>query len=79
MCRNTVPEVLSQKGTRWNGVLKLLFPDIGITDTTPLWLNFGSLFTFQNLFQKKNSSDQDISYVVLMAASRKNFQPNCRL
>jgi hypothetical protein len=31
------------------------FPGTGITNTTPLPPNFGSLFAFQNLFQKKNN------------------------
>jgi hypothetical protein len=33
------------------------FHGIGITNTAPLQLNFGSLFAFWNLFQKKESID----------------------
>jgi hypothetical protein len=36
-----------------------LIPGVGITNTTPLRPNFGSLFTFLNLFQKKNDADDN--------------------
>jgi hypothetical protein len=45
---NAVPEALSQNDANRNA-----FPGVGITNTTPLLPNFGSLFVFQNLFQKK--------------------------
>jgi hypothetical protein len=34
----------------------ILFPGIGITNTTPLPPNYGSHFAFRNLFQKKSSA-----------------------
>jgi hypothetical protein len=39
------------------------FPGIGITNTTPLQPNAGSLFAFQNLFLKKNSAGYMIVFV----------------
>jgi hypothetical protein len=56
ICQNDVLEVLSQKDASWNGILEPLFPGIGLTNTTSLQLNFGLLFVFQNLIQKKNST-----------------------
>jgi hypothetical protein len=55
-CWNAVPEVLSQRDASCNGIPESFFPCIGITKTTPLRPNFGSLFAFWNLFQKKNSA-----------------------
>jgi hypothetical protein len=48
---NVVLEVPSQKDARGTA-----FWNLSISNTTPLQQNFGSLFGFQNLFQKKNST-----------------------
>jgi hypothetical protein len=53
--QNAIPEVLSLKDTSWKGVLEP-FPGICISNTTPLRPNFGPLFAFRNLFEKKNST-----------------------
>jgi hypothetical protein len=52
---NAVLEVLSQKDRSRKDVPECHFPGIGISNTTPLRPNFGSLFAFRNLFQNKNS------------------------
>jgi len=53
--RNSVPEVLSQKDASRNGVQELF--SWHWYNTTPLLPNFGSLFEFRNLFQRKTALD----------------------
>jgi hypothetical protein len=54
MHQNSILEVLSEKDASQNGILEPFFAGTGITNATPLKLNFGSLFAFWHLF-KKNS------------------------
>jgi hypothetical protein len=44
----------TQAGTAFTN---LYFPGVGVTNTTPLRPNFGSLFAFRKVFQKKNSAE----------------------
>jgi hypothetical protein len=46
--QNGVPEVLSQKDARWNGVPEL-FPGNDITNISPSPIGFWSLYMFRNL------------------------------
>jgi hypothetical protein len=55
-------------GMRQTAVPELFFR-IGITNTTPVWLNFGSLFAFWNLFQKKHSAVYDWPKVMISVPS----------
>jgi hypothetical protein len=58
LCRNAVPEVLSQKDATWNGVPELYFPGIDITNPR-LRPNFESLYAFHNiLFSKHNNKNK---------------------
>jgi hypothetical protein len=53
---NAVLEVLSRKNASQNGILDPFFSGIDINNTTPLQLNYGLLFAFWILFQKKNNA-----------------------
>jgi hypothetical protein len=54
-CWNAIPEVLSQENTNCNSVPEPFFSGIGITDTTTLRPNFGSLCVPEP-FSKENST-----------------------